>query len=117
MGLVLSYNKKDVSYHQAIWSLQDYEFMEFSDKFQKLNLQSILNHDSDPLKENQDLNENPNDEEGIIEKNFGLDDLIITTDNTNERVNDVYFKKPEILDLDSYIKRYLDRPIDGFFGQ
>ena len=62
MGLVLSQNKKDVAYHHAIWSLQDFEFMEFSDKFPKLNLYNILNHNGDPEKENHDLNKNENDE-------------------------------------------------------
>ena len=42
MSLLISYNKKDVSIHQALWNLQGFDFMTFSDKFQSINLHEIL---------------------------------------------------------------------------
>ena len=42
MSLLISQNKKDVSIHQALWNLQGFDFMSFSDKFQKINLKQIL---------------------------------------------------------------------------
>ena len=43
MSLVITYNKKDISIHQCLWALQGFDFMTFSDKFQTVNLQEILN--------------------------------------------------------------------------
>ena len=53
MGLVLKYNKKDVSYHQAIWKLQNFNFMTFSDKFPKLNIYKVIDSDKDHLEDEQ----------------------------------------------------------------
>jgi hypothetical protein len=42
MSLIISYNKKDVSIHQALWYLQDFDFMDFSDKFQRIDISPIV---------------------------------------------------------------------------
>ena len=45
MSLVLRHNKKDITYNHAIWTLQKFDFMTFSDTFVKLNLHGVLNPD------------------------------------------------------------------------
>ena len=42
ISLAIKYNKKDVSLHQATWKLQDFYFMECSDKFETLNLRNAI---------------------------------------------------------------------------
>ena len=53
MGLVLKQSKKDVSYHHAIWKLQNFEFMKFSDKFPKLNLYKVIDVNKDYLEDEE----------------------------------------------------------------
>lgn len=42
MSLVLRHNKKDITYNHAIWTLQKFDFMSFSDTFVTLNLNDVL---------------------------------------------------------------------------
>lgn len=79
MSLLISYNKKDVSIHQALWHLQGFDFMHFSDKFQTINIKDILNlqpsesydHDNDPENE-------------TVENKVNLDNINTVSDVNNK---------------------------------
>jgi hypothetical protein len=62
MSLLIRLNKKDVSIHQAFWHLQDFDFMAFSDKFQRINLHEILKQIN-----TNDYNIEDEDEEDVLE--------------------------------------------------
>ena len=78
MSLLIRLNKKDVSIHQALWHLQDYEFMAFSDKFKKINLHDVLKHAN-----TEDIDVDvPNEEE--IEEKVNFDDIDLVADENNK---------------------------------
>ena len=83
MSLLISQNKKDVSIHQALWNLQGFDFMTFSDKFQTINLHEILNLHPD---DQYDHNNDPENE--TVEKNVDLKDMN-TVSNQNNRVQKI----------------------------
>ena len=64
MSLIITQNKKDISIHQALWYLQDFDFMDFSDKFKRVDISPIVEaseiHDYKP--EDEEFNENNKDQ-------------------------------------------------------
>lgn len=84
--------------------------MEFSDKFPQLNLYKVLNQNKDNLEENEQENEE------LINKNFSLDELIINRNENNDKIEGVYLKDEGGGKFDTYIERYLDRELEGSFG-
>ena len=78
MSLLIRLNKKDVSIHQALWHLQDQEFMAFSDKFKRINLHDVLKHAN-----TEDIDVDvPNEEE--IEEKVNFDDIDLVADENNK---------------------------------
>ena len=68
MSLAIKANTKNVTLHQAIWKLQKFKFMQFSDKFQRVNLYDYLLDDGDDGEEEKAIEEENEGEEGEIEE-------------------------------------------------
>ena len=67
MSLAIKHNTKSVTLHQAIWKLQNFKFMWFSDKFQRVNLYDYLLTDGDDGEEEKAIEEENEGEEGEID--------------------------------------------------
>lgn len=108
MSLIITQNKKDISIHQALWYLQDFDFMDFSDKFKRVDISPIVEaseiHDYKP--EDEEFNENNKDQyTGQFDMN---EDLGVEINNNGD--TSFYLKnEPIMYEMKNQFKQYINR--------
>jgi hypothetical protein len=97
MSLIITYNKKDISIHQALWFLQNFDFMSFSDKFQTIKLHDIIEASEKQVFNTDIADVDAEDVEGKLD----LDDDVGVTADLNNKCNKVNINTKTVMKYDN----------------